>query len=107
MDPLSAIGLASNIIQFVNFGCELISGAQEVCKSISGQTAVNVDLQDIAKCLAKASNDLIAPQPDPSSQSSVSWRRPRRLSQTSCKKRSPDYNWYQDPDGGGEAFARL
>ena len=48
-----------------------ISGAQEVCKSISGQTAANVDLQDIAECLAQASNDLIAPQPDPSSQSSV------------------------------------
>ena len=46
MDPLSAIGLASNIIQFVDFGCELISGAQEVCKLAASAKVIADELQE-------------------------------------------------------------
>jgi hypothetical protein len=39
LDPETAIGLASSVISFVQFAGDLISGASEVYKSASGNTA--------------------------------------------------------------------
>jgi hypothetical protein len=41
MDPLAAIGLASNILSFIDFGIELVSGAFEIYESSSGLTEEN------------------------------------------------------------------
>jgi len=38
MDPLNAIGLASNILSFIDFGAELVSKGLEIYKSTSGLT---------------------------------------------------------------------
>ena len=38
MDPLTAIGLASNIVSFVDFAVNLISAAKEIHHSVSGAT---------------------------------------------------------------------
>jgi hypothetical protein len=39
LDPVSAIGLASSIISFVDFSSKLIKGSYEVYKSTKGMTA--------------------------------------------------------------------
>ena len=38
MDPLTAIGLASNILSFIDFGVKVVSGAIEIHESTSGIT---------------------------------------------------------------------
>ncbi|EXJ68983.1 uncharacterized protein A1O5_07918 [Cladophialophora psammophila CBS 110553] len=45
LDPLSAIGLASAIVQFVDFSAEIIQGAREVYGSMSGTTERNRSLE--------------------------------------------------------------
>jgi hypothetical protein len=44
MDPLTAIGLASAIVQFVDFSTKLIGGAREIYHSTTGSTTQNVTL---------------------------------------------------------------
>ncbi len=44
MDPFSAIGLAGNIIAFIDFGFKTISAAREIYKAPSGATAEDVHL---------------------------------------------------------------
>lgn len=43
MEALAAIGLASAIVQFVDFSSRLIAGAKEVYSSASGMTAASED----------------------------------------------------------------
>ncbi|OQV08118.1 hypothetical protein CLAIMM_12437 isoform 2 [Cladophialophora immunda] len=61
LDPLSAIGLAANIVQFIDFGRELISDAKEIYHSANGATAENVELQGVAENLARLSSTLMKP----------------------------------------------
>ena len=41
MDPFTAIGLASNILSFIDFSAQLINGAREIYDSTSGTTEDN------------------------------------------------------------------
>ena len=45
MDPLSAIGLAGNILQFVDFASTLLGQGVEIYRSAVGATAVHTDLR--------------------------------------------------------------
>jgi hypothetical protein len=45
MDPFTAIGLAGNIIEFIDFGFEVVSVAREIYGSNSGATSENKDLE--------------------------------------------------------------
>ena len=58
MDPLSAIGLAGTILQFVDFSSNLIAGTYEVYKSAEGTTAENADISAIVGDLYLLSDDL-------------------------------------------------
>jgi hypothetical protein len=64
MDPLSAIGLAANILQFIDFGCQLFRDTKEIHRSTQGTTNENVELRDITQSLSRLSQDLSAPVPD-------------------------------------------
>ncbi|KAH0843180.1 hypothetical protein FOPE_07819 [Fonsecaea pedrosoi] len=61
LDPLSAIGLAANIVQFIDFSRRLISDAKEIYHSTNGVTAENVELQDVAESLSRLSSTLLNP----------------------------------------------
>lgn len=69
IDPLSALGLASNILQFVEFGCKLVSDGYELHEngSLSGVDELELVTKDLI-CLAK---DLTAVNP-PQSKTSPS-----------------------------------
>lgn len=56
MDPLTAIGLASNIIAFVDFASELVSSAHEIYKS--GALQENVDISSLVTVLSLHVNKL-------------------------------------------------
>ncbi|KAF4630923.1 hypothetical protein G7Y89_g7210 [Cudoniella acicularis] len=45
MDPFTAIGLAGNIIAFIDFGFEIVSTAKEIYNSTSGAASGNTDLK--------------------------------------------------------------
>lgn len=60
MDPLTAIGLASNIISFIDFSWELITGAWSMYKSADGTTVENATLETIVTDLEKVSHKLVS-----------------------------------------------
>ncbi|KAF2113604.1 hypothetical protein BDV96DRAFT_613546 [Lophiotrema nucula] len=59
MDPISALGLASNIIQFVQFAGKLISESQEAYESIDGVSQRNANLEGIANDLLNLHQQLL------------------------------------------------
>lgn len=73
LDPFSAIGLASNIVQFVDFSCKLLSESKEIYKSVAGSSAGNLELKevygnlhDISTKLAASTSPLLALRKRPS-----------------------------------------
>ncbi|KAI8623471.1 hypothetical protein F5Y19DRAFT_458426 [Xylariaceae sp. FL1651] len=51
MDPFAALGLASNIISFVDFSCKLFTNAKEICNSASGTSSHVTEIAAITKSL--------------------------------------------------------
>ncbi|KAF8862787.1 hypothetical protein BDZ45DRAFT_183438 [Acephala macrosclerotiorum] len=58
LDPFSALGLASNIVQFVDFASELVSGSVELYRSADGTSKRNVELASITSDLKSISSSL-------------------------------------------------
>jgi hypothetical protein len=54
MEPLSALALAGNIVQFIDFGCRLVSESHEIYKR--GVAAEYVDFQVISENLSELSD---------------------------------------------------
>ena len=53
MDPLSALSVASSVIEYVDFAFKLMSGSRELYNSADGSSSVNSDLEFIAKDLTE------------------------------------------------------
>jgi hypothetical protein len=60
MDPLSALGLASNIVQFVDFTSKLISTARGLYKGTSGTIEENWELEKSANAIRSLADDATA-----------------------------------------------
>jgi len=58
MDPLSALGLAGNVVAFVQFSAALIKGTYKIYKSPTGQSEELQDLESIYSKLADFSSRL-------------------------------------------------
>lgn len=58
LDPLTALSLASSVIQIVDFGCKLVSQTQEIYHSASGTTKDNVTSGEIANDIHLLYKDL-------------------------------------------------
>jgi hypothetical protein len=61
MDPLTAIGLASNILSFIDFSAQLINGAREIYDSTTGATEDNKSREAIVSEMKKFSSKLLPP----------------------------------------------
>ncbi|OJI98022.1 hypothetical protein ASPVEDRAFT_441075 [Aspergillus versicolor CBS 583.65] len=59
MDPMSAIGVAANILQFVEFGAKLCGRIQEVASSATGLTEENAHLDSTVDELRNVTDGLI------------------------------------------------
>lgn len=67
MDPLTALGLASNIVQFVDFALKLYSASAEIVGSARGATAQNLELDKVYTRLQTFTSDLkLAADSEPS-----------------------------------------
>ncbi|OBT57523.1 hypothetical protein VE04_02112 [Pseudogymnoascus sp. 24MN13] len=53
MDPISAMGCAASVIQFVDFGRKLVSGSLEIYRSADGMSAEHVSIEDISRGLSE------------------------------------------------------
>lgn len=51
MEPLTALGLAANLIQFVDFASKLVTRARETYKSVDGALVENSELQAVTENL--------------------------------------------------------
>ncbi len=49
IDPIIVLGIASNDVQFVDFGIKIVSKGREVYKSADGKLAENVDLEAVTR----------------------------------------------------------
>lgn len=62
MEPFSALGLASNVITFIDFTSRLINGSLELYHSTDGATASHKVLEDVTKDLGKLCDSLTPTQ---------------------------------------------
>jgi hypothetical protein len=60
VDTVAAIGLAGNIVQFVDFSCKLFCQTQEIYSSASGTTSDTANLLSISKTLSEICQNLSA-----------------------------------------------
>ena len=58
LDPFSALSLASNIVQFVDYGGRLVSKSVELYKSAIGEATENIDLESVAQRLQLIAGEL-------------------------------------------------
>ena len=58
MDPFTALGLASNIVQFLDFTCSLVSGTWKIYRAPTGSSERIHDLQTITTDMQLLTNDL-------------------------------------------------
>ena len=62
LDPVTALSLASNVIQFVDFGSKLLSKTRELHKSTTGALSEDIELEIITDDLKVLSSQLQFPQ---------------------------------------------
>ncbi|KAK5119570.1 hypothetical protein LTR85_007398 [Meristemomyces frigidus] len=58
MDPLTAVGLAASVVQFVQFGVSILSKSKEIQRSASGSSAENADLEIVENDLSRWTSKL-------------------------------------------------
>jgi hypothetical protein len=68
MDPLSVLGLAASIVQFVDFSSKVIDGARDLYHSNQGITSENSDVRLIAADLSALTSNLCARSSQPGQQ---------------------------------------
>ena len=64
MDPLSALGLAGNVMTFIDFASRLINGSLELYHSTDGATASHRVLEDVTRDLGDLCDSLTPTQSD-------------------------------------------
>jgi len=60
LDPITALGVAGNIVQFIDFGLKATSKAREIHRNDKGMTVEHADLQLVTKDLVALSAQLYA-----------------------------------------------
>lgn len=63
MEPLAAVSLAGNVLQFVEFTKHLVSDTIEIHRSVSGSTSEHLEAEGIARRLRSFAKQLAPPEP--------------------------------------------
>jgi hypothetical protein len=58
LDPMTALSLAGNIVQFVDFSCTVISRSKELSNSVHGTTQYTLNYEIVTRDLLKVSENL-------------------------------------------------
>ena len=59
LESFAALGVASNIVQFVEFGCRLFSQSKELYRSSNGLADEAGELKNIARSLSHLNDKLV------------------------------------------------
>lgn len=59
MEALAAVGLASNVVQFISFTRELVTTSKQISRSADGALIQNLEIEAIARNLQSLSDSLI------------------------------------------------
>jgi hypothetical protein len=59
MDPITAIGMVGNIVQFVDFSCKVVSKSTELYRSGTGVLVENAHIKTVAADLSKLNTRLM------------------------------------------------
>ncbi|KAI0970239.1 hypothetical protein F4678DRAFT_480490 [Xylaria arbuscula] len=62
MDPLTALGIAANVLQFVDFASKLIGKSKEVYKSASGASEDNIILDLVTRDIKRIGDLIVVPE---------------------------------------------
>lgn len=62
LDPFSALGVAGNVVQFVQFSSSIISETREIHQSAAGVSVKNFELKVVAENLSELSDKLSTPR---------------------------------------------
>lgn len=68
MDPLSALSVASSVVQFVDFANKLVSGSYEIYQSATGEAERSYELRTITNRLVRLNKTLEKSLSDPPGQ---------------------------------------
>jgi len=60
LDPITALGVAGNVVQFIDFGLKATSKAREIHRSADGALAENVDLEVVTADLGAVAGKFLA-----------------------------------------------
>lgn len=63
MDPVTAIGVAGSIVQFVDFGIRVVSKGYKLCRSVEGCLPEDLDLEVVTSDLLVLQTKLVDAQP--------------------------------------------
>ncbi|KAK1473840.1 hypothetical protein CTAM01_16078 [Colletotrichum tamarilloi] len=63
MDPVSAIGLATSVLTFIEFGTKVVNGTKQIYDATSGVKRDNATIETIVDDLQKLSTKLSGPDP--------------------------------------------
>ena len=58
MEPLTALGLAGNVIQFIDFSSQLVSKGHKIYRSLDGTLDENIDAEIVATNLSQSNAKL-------------------------------------------------
>ena len=58
LDPFTALSLAGNVVQFVQFGCTLAAKAHEVHSSSSGTSEENLEMESVTSRLLETVHEI-------------------------------------------------
>ncbi|OIW28776.1 hypothetical protein CONLIGDRAFT_391098 [Coniochaeta ligniaria NRRL 30616] len=64
MEAITAVGFAANVLQFVNYAHGLVSDANQAYRSVSGNTARNLELKVVTESLHELSEKLLKAEKD-------------------------------------------
>ena len=59
MEPITALGLAANIVQFIEFGIGIVSKSSELCNATDGRLGEHADISAVNRDLAKLTARLV------------------------------------------------
>ena len=71
LDPITALGVAGNLVQFIDFGLKATSKEREIHKSAAGTLQENIDIEAIAEDLAAVTKELELSSVTPTSNSNL------------------------------------
>lgn len=63
LEALAALGLASNILQFIDFSYKLVSGANEIANSATGTSAQHETFETVSQSLIQLVDNIDATSP--------------------------------------------